>query len=697
MWRALSLWFLVLVAGSGLAAALWWTRLPPRPVPIDPRWTATVFVLAGDGVTGTRDDGGARARFSDPFGVAAGVDGTVYVADAGESQRIRGIAPDGRVFTVAGWDRGYRDDVGARAQFDTPSGLAVDATGAVLVADTGNNAVRRVTPDGRVSTLAGDGVAGYRDGPASEARFNSPLGIAVDQAGRIIVADTYNDRIRAIGLDGTVTTLAGSSQPGLVDGPGADARFDTPSGIAVDGMGRIYVADTGNGLVRIIETTGLVRTAPIFAGGSMRPVGVAIGAEGELYVSDERGRVLAVLPGGDTRTLAGSLPGFRDGPGAESRFRSPGGLALAGPRRLVVADPGNALVRLVADRAQLEHRPPASPLIAPHFDVESFAWQPLLWPVAPLEGPHEIAGTMGEARGGEGTERFHAGIDVRIEEGTLVHAVRDGAVASPSATGDFGSLNEWLRIGSLSYVHLRAGRGRADAVFDPIRFVPTYDETGKLVRMRVKRGARFVTGEAIGTVNRFNHVHLSVGWPGEEHNPLRFRLTQFADTVPPTIARGGVQMLDRFGTRLDRRERGRLVVSGPVQIVVDAWDQSNGNRPNRRLGMYDLGYQVLTREGSPVPGFDGVRHTIRFDRLAVDPDAARLVYAPGSGIPFYGRRRTRFLYVVTNTFQDGVAMPGLWDTTTVAPGDYTLRAWAADIAGNAAVANRDVAITIVAP
>lgn len=691
--RTLPLWTLVFAAG-GLGAAFWWTRLPPRPTPIDSRWTATAFVLAGDGNPGVRDGSASKARFSDPFGVAIGIDGTVYVADAGDAQRIRAVTPDGRVFTAAGGDPGFADGVGAAAKFDAPSGLAVDTSGTLYVADTGNNAVRRVTADGRVSTLAGDGVAGYRDGPAAEARFNGPLGVAVDLTGRIIVADTYNDRIRAISPDGTVTTLAGGSQPGLVDAVGADARFDTPSGVAVDRAGRIYVADTGNGFVRIIDARCAVTTAPMLSEGPIRPVGIAVGAEGDVYVSDERGRIVAMLPGGDTRTLAGSTPGFRDGPGSNARFRAPAGLALAGPRRLVVADARNALVRMVADRTRLGPRPPPSPLTAPAFDVGGFAWQPLLWPVAPLEGPHEIAGTLGEARGGEGTERFHAGIDVRIGEGTMVYAVREGTVVSPSGAGDFGSINEWLRIGPIGYVHIRAGRGRANAVFDPARFVPTYDDHGTLVGMRVKRGARFATGDVIGTVNRFNHVHLNVGWPGEEQNPLRFRLTQFVDTVPPTIARRGVRLFDDRGALLDRRVNGRTLVSGRVQVVVDAWDQSNGNRPSRRLGPYDLGYQLLERDGSPAPGFDAPRHTIRFDRLAADAEAARLVYAPGSGIPFYGQRRTRFLYIVTNTFRDGVAAPGFWDTTGVAPGDYILRAWVADISGNVATANRDLPITI---
>jgi hypothetical protein len=465
--------------------------------------------------------------------------------------------------------------------------------------------------------------------------------------------------------------------------------------VAVDASGNIQVADTGNGVLRTIDPTGRVSTdaaTPFDA--SIRPVGITIGGAGERYVTDGRGRVLEISSSGDMRTLAGSLPGFRDGVGSDARFRGVTGVALVRPGRLVVADGANALVRLLVEPSLLEIRVPPSPRIAPHFDADAFALLPLLWPVAPLEGPHEIAGTMGEARGDETHQRFHAGIDVRAEEGTIVHASRDGVVTSPIATADFGTLNESIRLGPITYVHIRAGRERRDQVFDDDRFAPVYDDIGTLAGMRVKRGARFSAGEAIGSVNRFYHVHVNVGWPGEEHNPLRFRFAQFEDTVAPTIAGGGVRLYDEAGQPLQRRVRGRVAVSGLVRVVVDAWDQSDGNARNRRLGVYDLGYQVLERNGASVRGFESVRHTISFDRLALDAEAPRLVYATGSGIPFYGQRRTRFLYIVTNSFKDGAAASGAWDTTSMTPGDYILRVWAADINGNTAVANRDLPVTI---
>jgi len=611
-------------------------------------------VFAGDGTPGTRDGHAARARFSDPFGVAVGPDGSVFVADAGEAQAVRRISPDGFVSTIA-------------TGFNTPSGIAIDASGVLYVADTANNAIRRVALDGAVTTLAQG--------------FNGPIGVAVDPAGRVIVADTYNDRIRAIQADGTVVDIT-------------QEDFDTPCGVAVDATGNIYIAETGAGAVRMISTTGVVSTVePLPAEGLFRPIGIAIGAAGALYVTDDRGRIVEIKPGVAARTLIGSHPGFADGAGSAALLRGPRGVAVAGDGRLIVVEPRNAIVRLVVAQSLAELRPPAPPDINPAFDAEGFAREPLLWPLNPLEGPFEITGTLGEPRGGEG-ERFHAGIDVHGTDGTDVHAIRSGVVRDPVSTSAFDTLNESVRIGPLTYVHLRVARRRGAEPFDLDRFAATYDESGKLSNIRVKRGGRFTAGETIGSVNAFNHVHLNVGWPAEEHNPLRFRLAQFQDTVPPTIARGGVRLFREDGEPITQRARGRLVVDGSVRIVVDAWDQVDGNKPRRRLGLYRLGYQILTADGAHVDGFETPRETILFDRLSPDADAPRLAYATGSGIPFYGRRSTRFLYVVTNTLSGGVASAGVWDTTTLPPGHYTLRILAADINGNVATTNSDVRITI---
>jgi sugar lactone lactonase YvrE len=693
-------WFLAFLFAAGVVTGAIWWRLTSYPQfrPLTAGWLATVTVLAGDGIPGVRDDSAFGARFSDPFGVAWGADGSVYVSDAGDAQRIRRIAPDGAVSTFAGDARGYADGPARAARFSTPSGLAAGPGGVLYVADTGNNAVRRIAPDGMVSTLAGSIAAGYRDGPPGRALFNAPTGVAVDPAGRVIVADTYNDRIRAIRPDGSVITIAGSTGPGLVDGAAGDAQFDTPCGVATDRAGNIYVADSGNGAVRVVSPAGVVSSVgPLPTEGLFHPIGIGVTGNGIIYVTDDRGRIVEITPGVSARVLAGSRSGFADGPGTDARFRSLAGLALGGPGTIVVADSRNGLVRILTAASAPDIRPPAAPGIHPQFDSEAFAREPLLWPIAPMEGPFELTGTLGEPRGGEGGERFHAGIDVHAAEGSVVRAVRPGTVASPLAASEFGSLSESVRVGSLAYVHIRVGRDRHNGILDEQRFVPNYDASGRLVRIRVKRGATFATGEPIGTANAFNHVHLNVGWPGEEYNPLLFRVVQFEDSIPPTILRGGIRLFREDGQPIKDRKRGRLLVQGPVRVVVDAYDQANGNEKRRRLGLYALGYQVLHPDGSPVPGFDHPRQTMRFDRLAPGADAARIVYASGSGIPFYGVRSTRLLYVVTNSLNEGVASMGVWDTTQLPPGDYTLRIFAADTQGNVALANRDLALTVTAP
>jgi DNA-binding beta-propeller fold protein YncE len=673
------LWFaaaaLLVVALSGAGLWLWSQRTLEQPLAAN--WDAAVITLAGGGLPGSPATNPYSVRFADPFGVAVASDGTAYVSDGAGGHRIYRITHLRAVASVAGSSAGFKDGPGASALFNTPSGLAVDAHGNLFVADTGNDAIRRIAADGTVSTLAG-----------REAGLNGPVGIAVDPRGRVIVADTYNDRIVAIDASGVVTTIAGAGGPGFEDG--SAARFHTPCGVAADASGNIYVADTGNGALRVIPADGSVFTLAADLG---RPLAVAVATDGAVFAADGLGRIVEVQQNGAVRTVAGGGRGFADGAGSEARFRVPSGIAVSAPGRLIVTDRRNGFVRLVAARSQLEFRPPAPPLSA-GLNVEEFARTPLLWPFAPMDGPFEVTGTLGEPRGGEGAERFHAGLDVHAPEGTPVRAVRDGVAEDPLAANDFETLSESLRIGPVAYIHMRVGRDRSGAAFDDDRFVPTRDETGKVIGVRLKRGAQFHTGDVIGTVNRFYHAHINVGWPGEELNPLRFSPPGFEDRTPPVIVRGGIRVIGEDGEPLKQLDHRRLVVQGRVRVVVDAWDQVDGNEPRRRLGLYRLGYQLLDASGRPVAGFEQPLETIRFDRQPLEASAARIVYAGGSGIPEYGSRSTRFLYVVTTTLHDGIATDAPLDTATLVPGDYTIRILAADASGNEALRNRDLAVTI---
>jgi streptogramin lyase len=692
--RAFLLVGLIVFAGAaaGLAVGWWFVRRAPDRDPMEGRWTPVVTTIAGRGVPGTRDAAWDVAEFSDPFAVAVGADGRVYVADAGDANRIRRIGPDGVVTLAGGSGEGHRDGRRGLAAFHTPSGLAIAPDGTLFVADTGTHTIRRVTADGDVTTVAGAGAPGYLDGAGRASAFDGPMGLAYAPGGRLYVADAYNHRIRAIDASGTVTTLAGTGVPGFADGPAATAQFDTPCGVAVAPDGSLYVADTGNGLVRRIDASGAVSTLPLvpdepFGDTSIvRPIGIAAGRDGRLAVSDRRGRVLQVMADGTARRLAGSLPGYRDGAGAIARFNSPAGVAIDARGAVVVADAGNYLVRRIAPPGLADPDPPRSPLApAPGFPTERLREHVLAWPIDPQFAWHEVAGTMGEARGtaANGRERFHAGFDVQAEPGTVVRAVRAAKVDAPLAAHNYGDINESVSIGPFAYVHVRAGRDQRDVSLEPGRFdVHRPDPLGTPGRLVLRRGTRIALGDPIGTVNRFAHVHLNAGTPGREVNPLSLGLAGFVDTVPPTIEPRGVALYDEEWTPQALRYQGRTVVRGRIRIVVDAWDQVDGNEPRRRLGLYRLSYQVLGQGGSPLPAYERPWTTVVFDRLPQDPGAAGLVYAEGTGISVYGNRRTRFRYVATTRVVDGEAIDEPWDTTALQPGPYTLIVTAADVAGN---------------
>lgn len=218
----------------------------------------TVSTFAGTGVAGA-DDGTTQATFNSPLGVAADRAGNVYVADYG-NDLIRKITADGTVSTIAGKQGvfGMVDGQDTTARFNLPESVAVDATGNIYVADNGNNAIRKITPTGLVSTLAGNGTAGKSEGSGKTASFNSPFGIAVDGGGNVYVADAGNNKIRKIIPDGTVSTFAGSGIKGAGNGTGANASFNTPAGLAVDALGNIYVSDENNNLIRKITPDGIV-------------------------------------------------------------------------------------------------------------------------------------------------------------------------------------------------------------------------------------------------------------------------------------------------------------------------------------------------------------------------------------------------------------------------------------------------------
>jgi len=685
--RKLAIAPILLVILGGAAAYLVYRflyKLVPTPI----GWKAHVTTIAGDG---------SPLGLSDPFGIAVATDGTIYVTDAGDYNRIQKITLDGNVTTIAGGVEGFGDGVGDKALFNTPSGVAFAPNGFLIVADTGNNRIRRVTPVGQTGTVAGNGTAGYVDGPANKAQFNGPIGVAVDARDYIYVADSYNDRIRLITPEGQVSTVAGKGTPGYADGDRNTALFDTPSGVVVANDGSLIVADTGNDRLRRIDTQGNVTTLPVADLSS--PIGLVLTHDNFLYVTElDRSRVLQIAPDGTTRVIAGNDPGFADG-SDEARFNQPTGIAIVADRKgakLYVADSGNYLVR------KLDPTPTSSAATLidprPKLTNETLRQQSLLWPLDPQDQPHEVVATIGEVRGSfdstDSRHHLHSGLDVFGAYGTVVRAVRSEKVVSPIPNWAFGSLNEGVRVGVVSYIHIHVGRDKDAKMFDDPRFIPVNDAEQKLARVRIRRGTRFRPGDAVGTVNRMYHVHMNVGPPDGEINPLSLSPIGFTDTVAPTIEKDGIQLFDGSGSRLTEKSGDRLLVSGPIRIVVNALDRTNMNGSRRRLGLYKLGFQVLKPDGTPATGFEQPRINILFNRLPGDREATKVAYAAESGITVYGSETTRFLYEVTNTVRDGHAATGVWDTTQLPKGDYVLRIIAADYSGNEAQEGRDVLITV---
>jgi sugar lactone lactonase YvrE len=671
--------------GRGEAPLARVARLAGKPAPTVMGWPVTITTVAGG--------------FADPFGVALDRHGNVYVADAGAHNRIRRIGRDGVVSDLAGGREGHADGTGSAAAFHTPSGIAFDRDGNLIVADTGNNAIRKVSMQGVVTTLAG-GAAGFADGPAGQARFNGPIGVAVDKAGNVFVADTYNDRIRRIGVDGSVSTVAGSGAPGTLDGPAAAAMFDTPSAIAVDGQGALYVADTGAGAIRKVGTDGmvstLVATLPDVDDPFLRrPLALAVTRDGFLYVGDmSRGRILQVNPAGVMQGLTGIGIDIQIGDAQSVRFARPAGIALGRDGALYVSDARNRVVRKVALRAPGAAPSVRAPAVAPAAPTQaSFPW-----PLAPQDGKHEVVGIVGEVRGsydGESRHHFHNGLDVQGAMGVAVLSVADEKVSSPLPNGGFGGVGEGLALDGFSYYHLRVGRTVRNAPIDPARFLLQNDAKGKPERVRIKRGTRFAVGDTLGTVNSMFHVHLVRHTTGGEANPLELPFPGFSDSVIPRIE--AISLRDAQGVALARKpgQPVRVVrAGGPLAIVAEAYDQSDGNAARRKLGLYKVGYQILAADGTPLPGYEKPLVNIEFNRLPPDRESVQVAYARDSGITVYGSASTRFLYVVTNVVRDGAAKSGSWNPAALAPGDYVVRIYAADFAGNVAVAGRDLAVRI---
>jgi|DewCreStandDraft_3_1066083.scaffolds.fasta_scaffold00063_13 sugar lactone lactonase YvrE len=337
---------------------------------IDP--SGVITTVAGSGARGFSGDGGAAqaARLNAPAALAVLPDGTIMIADMGNN-RVRAVDPQGVIHTLVGGGIGDGGDP-RQAVLNLPYGLAVDAQGHLYIADTQHHRIRRVTlgqESPRIETIAGTGISGFNgdDRPAIEAHLNFPRGLAVDAAGNLYVADTFNHRVRKITPEGMITTVAGTGRAGF-SGDGdlavrAELRF--PLAVAVDADGRLYIADAGNNRVRRVDLDGVIATiagtgkrgfegddGPAVAAALDTPAALAFDKEGRLLIADMGNhRIRRVdLSSGQITTLAGKgTPGSAGDGGAakEAELNTPGGLAVDAEGTIFIADSGNHRVRKI--------------------------------------------------------------------------------------------------------------------------------------------------------------------------------------------------------------------------------------------------------------------------------------------------------------------------------------------------------------
>jgi len=321
----------------------------------------TVVTFAGSGLMGSADGKGAEASFSNLMGVATDTAGNIYVADS-QNNLIRKIDPEGIVSTLAGSGQpGSKDGKGAAASFFNPAAISVDKKGDVYVADKQNNLVRKISPDGLVTTVAGRWEKNEEYGGKFPV-FDYPAGIVVDAAGNIYVTDSFHNKIRKIGPNGKITTIAGNINPGSKDGAGTAASFFIPQGIALDPKGNLYIADTYNNMIRKISPAGIVTTV---AGKTKRgaangrgsaasfnhPDGLAIDKTGNIYVADAGNNMIRkITPDGLVSTVAGSrTQGSKNGSLKEASFFKPMGITLDKQANIYIADFENNAVRKIND------------------------------------------------------------------------------------------------------------------------------------------------------------------------------------------------------------------------------------------------------------------------------------------------------------------------------------------------------------
>lgn len=370
------------IVATGSTTVMLGTGLNTVPITLATA-TATVGILAGDGVARFYGDGGlaANASLNQPCGIVGDASGSLWVADSG-NHRIRVISGAGTgsatvTTTVGDGTPSYSGDGAAAslATLNSPTDVAFDATGSMYIADRGNQVIRRVT-SGIISTFAGTGTNGFAGdgGPATSAQLSNPTFLAAGN-GSIYVSDALNHRVRRIDSSGNIATVAGIGTAAFAGdgGPPTSASFNAPHGLRVDASGNLFVADYGNCRIRMVPAAagtyfgqsmvaGYVYTiagngsaastgdgGPATSAGLASPYYLELDGLGNCYVSEWSSHLLRkITPQGTITTIAGAGAGYANGPASQARFNSPWGLAIDGGGRLYCADSANHRIRVIA-------------------------------------------------------------------------------------------------------------------------------------------------------------------------------------------------------------------------------------------------------------------------------------------------------------------------------------------------------------
>ncbi|MFT0787358.1 hypothetical protein [Synechococcus sp. H55.10] len=353
-----SVWVAVAdAAGQGLGTLVYdWPVATPAPTPTAPAASAWVVETLLDGRTAPAADPSgntgseSRIYLQQIGGIAVDPEGSLYLADPAQ-HRIFRLSPEGELEVWAGTGQaGRRDGAADQAEFDSPQGLLWDPKGGLWVADSGNHCLRHISPQRQVTTFAGTCVAGYRDGERDQAQFREPFGLASGSDGSVYVADRADRRIRRITPAGEVATVAGTGQPGSADGPAERAQLLQPTALAVDREGNLWIADQHR--LRLLSVAGQLTTqsdpeagyrdGPLAESRFRSLAGLAFDSSGVLWLADrDNQRIRRLQPGGQVSTLAGqNEPGWQDGPTSAARFQQPAGLVVLPDGSVVVVDPG---------------------------------------------------------------------------------------------------------------------------------------------------------------------------------------------------------------------------------------------------------------------------------------------------------------------------------------------------------------------